>query len=266
MRKMSSLARLTYEMHKVTPRSLWRRHQVHLVASSIACERWAHDSFRSAEEIASEGDGMCLGVSEAEQLYALDDDDEDEAAPSTGVTSNIVALPKGLNVSKPDKDSVAAAPAKSGVSPADLVTAKLSEAASFASALAASHMAAAGTFTSSLFPSWPVSSPAWPDIAPSPRVAPDVLLLAAAPPPLMMAATTATSANNSTPTPITNQVRFNLHAYGPSINPLPLLQLCTAPNEMAAVHHDMDLHCNGNRRVCLSTNSCNFSSATATWH
>ncbi|KAL6749859.1 hypothetical protein V8C86DRAFT_3015692 [Haematococcus lacustris] len=65
MRRLCHLTSLTYKMHLVTPRALRRKHALDLVTTSWACEVRTYEPNKTAIEIASEGDGMAMSMSEA---------------------------------------------------------------------------------------------------------------------------------------------------------------------------------------------------------
>ncbi|KAL6761866.1 hypothetical protein V8C86DRAFT_769554 [Haematococcus lacustris] len=69
MRRLCHLTSLTYKMHLVTPRALRRKHALDLVTTSWACEVRTYEPSKTAIEIASEGDGMAMSMSEASALY-----------------------------------------------------------------------------------------------------------------------------------------------------------------------------------------------------
>lgn len=59
-RVMASLSDLTYFVARVTPKSLFRRHNMELVASSLMCKEVTNESKEIKDAIA-EGDGMAVG-------------------------------------------------------------------------------------------------------------------------------------------------------------------------------------------------------------
>ncbi|KAJ9506515.1 hypothetical protein QJQ45_019619 [Haematococcus lacustris] len=87
MRRLCHLTSLTYKMHLVTPRALRRKHALDLVTSSWACEVRTYEPSKTAIEIASEGDGMAMSMSEASALYIPGDPSSPEH-PSTPAPSS----------------------------------------------------------------------------------------------------------------------------------------------------------------------------------
>jgi hypothetical protein len=122
------------------PKSLWQRHRLSLVTTSLCCERSTYEHSKSAEEVLEDGDGMAVNATLAR-------DQAPRPVPALlAPVSNIVAVPKELNV-RPR--SPARPRAASWRTPADdvaaLVAAKLSEAASAAAAAAMQPIASAAT-------------------------------------------------------------------------------------------------------------------------
>lgn len=71
MRMLASLCGMTYYMGtQVTPRSLRQRHGLELISTSLACERLTYEHAPSAREVADEGDGCCLSLADAREIYA----------------------------------------------------------------------------------------------------------------------------------------------------------------------------------------------------
>ncbi|GBF97105.1 triacylglycerol lipase [Raphidocelis subcapitata] len=71
MRALASLCGMTYYMgSRVTPRRLARLHGMDLVSTSLACERLTYVHEASAREVALDGDGACLSLPEAHEIYA----------------------------------------------------------------------------------------------------------------------------------------------------------------------------------------------------
>ncbi|KAJ9524628.1 hypothetical protein QJQ45_024233 [Haematococcus lacustris] len=87
MRRLCHLTSLTYKMHLVTPRALRRKHALDLVTTSCACEVCTYEPSKTAIEIASEGDGMAMSMSEASALYIPGDPSSPEH-PSTPAPSS----------------------------------------------------------------------------------------------------------------------------------------------------------------------------------
>ncbi|KAJ9527248.1 hypothetical protein QJQ45_025478, partial [Haematococcus lacustris] len=87
MRRLCHLTSLTYKMHLVTPRALRRKHALDLVTTSWACEVRTYEPSKTAIEIASEGDGMAMSMSEASALYIPGDPTSPEQ-PSTPAPSS----------------------------------------------------------------------------------------------------------------------------------------------------------------------------------
>lgn len=60
VRVMASLSDLTYFVAKVTPKALFRRHKMELVASSLMCKEVKNES-KEVKEAIAHGDGMAVG-------------------------------------------------------------------------------------------------------------------------------------------------------------------------------------------------------------
>lgn len=132
LRKLCSLTGLTYKLASLTPASLRRRFRLDLVSTSLSCDTVVYEHDKSALEVIAEGDGMGVSIPSVAQ---------EEEAPATHVAieaSNIVSA-GDLNFT-PSKGKWA--------SPADLVAAKLAEAAAATSAAAASSAAAVAPLAS----------------------------------------------------------------------------------------------------------------------
>ncbi|DBA66452.1 TPA: hypothetical protein ACH3X2_002429 [Trebouxia sp. C0005] len=64
VRMVASLCAQTYYMHKLTKQSLWRRHRLHLVTTSLAFK--STDALKSAQQTLDEGDGMVSSSKEVQ--------------------------------------------------------------------------------------------------------------------------------------------------------------------------------------------------------
>jgi hypothetical protein len=81
MRMLASLSGLTYFIGtKVTPRALMRRHRLELISTSLACERMSFQPEAGAREAVEEGDGCCMSLLQAREIYGDRGDDAAEAS------------------------------------------------------------------------------------------------------------------------------------------------------------------------------------------
>lgn len=145
-RRNASLTSLTYYMNKVTPRGLLLRHNMELVTTSLACERFTCQDSLSADYDTEAGDGMGVPINSISRAY---NDVVEDSVSAAAPTSNIVAFKRP----KPEA-AVPSPPPTPWKSTADVVAAKLSEAASVASVASAAVQpiasAAGSLYTGSL--------------------------------------------------------------------------------------------------------------------
>ncbi|GAX75416.1 hypothetical protein CEUSTIGMA_g2860.t1 [Chlamydomonas eustigma] len=137
-RILCHLCSLTYKPRKVTNNFLQQCHNMGLVASSWASRATPYNVTSTADEAIEEADGMALSPDQVQQIYNMGrvGREEQPLQPTTSSSSLVASKKAG------------------SVSPADLVSSKLSEAyaaASGAAAAAASPIAsAAGSFYAGL--------------------------------------------------------------------------------------------------------------------
>jgi hypothetical protein len=85
LRMMSNLCALTYFMDKVTETSLWRRHRLKLITSSMACEKTVQNTERSPWSIFVDGDATSADVGHvlAESMLRMPEKEIDAQAPKS---------------------------------------------------------------------------------------------------------------------------------------------------------------------------------------
>lgn len=118
MRMLASLCSQTYYLSKLTPRTLYLRHRLNLVTTSLACEKYTYEPQKSAVQTMCDGDAM--------------------AADPQQVTDVRKQLLVGKKTPSPALQAVTKVDTKlkKAQTPADVVTASLSAAASAAAGAA----------------------------------------------------------------------------------------------------------------------------------
>eukprot|EP00884_Botryococcus_braunii_P006720 jgi/Botrbrau1/16049/Bobra.7_2s0023.1 len=118
---MSALSAHSYLVPDLTAERLYRKFRLHLVTTSVACERMRAPQVATAAEAMGEGDGMAMSLRDIQELHRRMYGDEEEVEPKIEI--------------KKEK----------GVSPGDLVASSLAAAAAVASQAASLPMQVVGS-------------------------------------------------------------------------------------------------------------------------
>lgn len=157
MRMLSNLTCHTYSIASLTPRSLYRRHKLHLVTTSLACEMRLAEAPRSPLEVLEEGDGMAVDPQTVESSHKdLTSAHDPVAAQTVQKLEALAVKPSNRNMLSPaglvaNTLSAAAWAASAATAPLanniQTFTRVNSVAASLQSAAAAGHSSALATMT-----------------------------------------------------------------------------------------------------------------------
>lgn len=148
VRMLSSLSALTYFMNTLTPESLRRRHDLHLVTSSLACNLTPRSPKASPLQAIVDGDATAAYVP-----FVVSMNKEEEESSSSSVVENSLAMQvisRVEPITKTKQQQQEQAWGEAG--PADLVSSGISAAASAAAVAASVATSAAGSVYSAAAP------------------------------------------------------------------------------------------------------------------